>query len=65
MHQKRLQADVSGYRKIFMQGKGCLDSCGFVNEREKEVFKILNWIVRQNQPLNEIDNEITQDILHI
>jgi hypothetical protein len=42
MHQKRLQADISGYCKIFMQAKGCLDSYGFVNEREKEGFKILN-----------------------
>jgi hypothetical protein len=32
--------------------KGRLDSYGFVNEREREVFKILNWVVQRNQPLN-------------
>jgi hypothetical protein len=45
--------------------KGRLDSYGFVNEREKEGFKILNWIVQRNQPLNEINNEITRDIVNV
>jgi hypothetical protein len=33
--------------------------------KEREVFKILNWVVQQNQPFNEIDNEITQDMLNV
>jgi hypothetical protein len=45
--------------------KGRFVSDGFVNERQREVFKILNWIVQQNQLLCEIDNEIIQDMLNV
>ena len=45
------------------KGKGRLDRFGFINTREKEVYKVLEWIVMRNHPLSEVDNELTRSIL--
>lgn len=42
--------------------KGRLDSYGFVNKREMEVYKLLQWIVMRDQPLSELDNELSRDL---
>jgi hypothetical protein len=45
--------------------KGRLDSYGFINTREKEAFKLLEWIVMRNLPLSEADNELTSSVLNL
>ena len=42
--------------------KGRLDSYGFINNREKEVYNIINWIVDRNQPISEVDNAVTRNM---
>lgn len=44
--------------------KGRLDSYGFINSREKEVFQLLRWIVMRNMPLAELDNELSRDLFN-
>lgn len=45
------------------KGKGRLDSYGFINSKEKDVFQVLEWIVMRNHPLSEVDNQLTRTIL--
>ena len=42
--------------------KGRLDSYGFMNERESEVHRLLEWIVMGNQPLAELDNDLSRGL---
>jgi hypothetical protein len=42
--------------------KGRLDSYGFINKREKEVYDLINWIVDRNQPISEVDNVVTREM---
>ena len=44
--------------------KGLLDLYYFINERENQIFKALTCIVQQNHPLNEIDKEISWEMLN-
>ena len=39
-----------------------MDSYGFINKREKEVYDLINWIVDRNQPISEVDNVVTRDM---
>jgi hypothetical protein len=40
-----------------------LNSYGFINKQEKEVYNVINWIVDRNQPISEVDNVVTRDML--
>ena len=41
-----------------------LDSYGFINEREKIILKLLEWVVIKNIPLVDLNNELTRGILN-
>lgn len=47
----------------FCKNKGRLDSYGFINQKENEVFQILNWNIMRSHPISEYDNEITLGML--
>lgn len=53
------------YKEILQscKDKGRLDSYGFINRRETEVYEILSWIIRRNHPLSEVDDEETREML--
>ena len=44
--------------------QGKMESYGYINKKEKDVYKTLEWLVMRNHPITEIDHPLTRGILN-
>ena len=44
-------------------GGGTLDSFGFINQKTKDLYQWMSWIVDRNLPLHEIEQKSTRDVV--
>lgn len=44
---------------------GKLDSFVYSSPKDSDIFRLIEWIIMKNQPITEVDNEITRSILNI
>lgn len=51
------------YREHEAQAGGNIDGFFFNSTRDSEVFQLLEWLVMRNQPLSELDNDLTRRLV--